>query len=177
MFLFPRGDKGSRKRANEDGDGDVSIVVHRQQHDEVRDCKLKHVDQGTNTPLSKGEYYLLPLGRNLNTWRVRCRRDHQTVAIVLFAVVCFDIGTKWRMGGRLMDWRFELMTKIRGFRSTKYIQLRKKTDMTSPRLVLLDQISIVLSLQPPKNLQHNDEEENADAGAREVALRGDMPEG
>ena len=45
---IPRENEGSDQSAEQDADDNVPVVVHSQQHDEVRDAKLQHMQYRTN---------------------------------------------------------------------------------------------------------------------------------
>lgn len=50
-------------------------------------------------------------------------------------------------------------------------------DLSVPFPVLLDEVRIILPLQAPQALQHNDKADDTNAGARELSPGGDAPGG
>lgn len=51
---MPAGDEVTDESANEDADDDVPIVVHGEEHDEVRHSELQHVQQCADELLEDG---------------------------------------------------------------------------------------------------------------------------
>lgn len=51
---IPREDEEAKEGPDEDAEEDVPIVIHGQEHDHVRDCKLQRVDEGANGLLEHG---------------------------------------------------------------------------------------------------------------------------
>jgi hypothetical protein len=56
---IPREDEESQKGANENADDEVAVVVHDEQHDEVRYTELNHVHQGSDWLLRKTRQELM----------------------------------------------------------------------------------------------------------------------
>lgn len=51
---IPREDEEAKEGPDEDAEEDVPVVIHGQEHDHVRDCKLQRVDEGANGLLEHG---------------------------------------------------------------------------------------------------------------------------
>lgn len=150
----PGKDKEADESTNEDADKYVAVVIHGQEHKHVRDRKLHRVKARADHLLVQRRHVTPPPHQRQRSLPVPQQRDHRMRRVILHTAVAIvttraTIAVAFRQAGRT--------DRCRGEGGA-----------------LLDQ-PVIFALQAAEELEEEHEGYDADAGADEHAVGGDVP--
>lgn len=147
-YRFPREEKRPQERSDEDADDDVPVVVHGQQHDEIRNRELGHMERGPDKLLEQ-------------------RRPHRAV-IDTSSGGGGDIGVRTLVRGRGRG-------AVTFWDGSSCSCRRRQRGHLPPHTGTADDVGVVFAAHAAQEFKNHDEADDTDAGAAEHAVGGDVP--